>query len=245
MISPWAAAWAAPFVGSLLGVLIRRLPRAAPDLWGRSACESCGHRLGPRELVPILSYAAQRGRCRACGARIAPAHLAVELAALAVALVPLALGLREAELWQGCALGWALLALAWLDWEEFWLPDALTLPLLLAGLAAAWALEPWALADRALGAIAGYAAFRAIALGYRTLRGREGLGEGDAKLLAAGGAWLGWQALPQVTLLAALLGIGAALAARARGAALSGATRLPFGPMLAAAIWLEWLLAQT
>ena len=67
----WIALLAAPFVGSTLGVLIRRLPMDKPDLWGRSACESCGHTLLPHEMVPLLSYALQRGRCRACGARIA------------------------------------------------------------------------------------------------------------------------------------------------------------------------------
>lgn len=234
----WIAMLAAPFAGSFLGVLVRRLPRERPDLWGRSACERCGHALSPLELVPLVSYAALRGRCRACGKRIAPAHLAAELAALAVAAVVAAIG---EDIWLGCALGWTLLALAWLDWERFWLPDVLTLPLLLAGLAAAWLVEPWTLTDRAVGAIAGYAAFRALAWLYRRLRRRAGLGEGDAKLLAAGGAWLGWQALPDVVMAGALLGLALAGVQRLRGRRLDGATPLPFGTALAGAIWAIWL----
>jgi leader peptidase (prepilin peptidase) / N-methyltransferase len=237
----WLAAVAAPFAGSLMSVLIRRLPRDQPELWGRSACEHCGHALSPAELVPLLSYAVLRGRCRACRARIAPAHVAVELAALVVALLALAAGLRGPELWECCALGWTLLTLAWLDWDNFWLPDVLSLPLLVAGLADAWWQAPWALTDRALGAVAGYAAFRALSFAYLRLRGREGLGEGDAKLLAAGGAWLGWQALPDVVLLAALVGIAGVVVARLRGKALASGSALPFGTMLSAAIWAIWL----
>ncbi len=237
----WIPLLAAPFAGSVAGVLIRRLPLAKPNLWGRSACESCGHTLQPWELVPLLSYAVQRGRCTACGARIAPAHIAVELAAMAVAAVAAAAGLEDVTLWQGCAFGWVLLTLAWLDWENFWLPDVLTLPLLVGGLALTWLVTPWALTDHALGAVAGYAGLQALNLLYRTLRKRDGLGEGDAKLLAAGGAWLGWQALPDVVLLGALAGIGLAGVAKLRGATLAAATKLPFGTALAAAIWAVWL----
>lgn len=234
----WIAMLAAPFAGSFVGVLIRRLPREQPDLWGRSACEHCGRRLSPLELLPLVSFAMLRGRCCACGERIAAAHVAVELAALAVAAIAAALG---EDIWLSCALGWALLALGWLDWEQFWLPDALTLPLLLAGLAAAWLTEPWALTDRALGAMAGYAAFRALAYVYQRLRKRAGLGEGDAKLLAAGGAWLGWQALPDVVLVGALLGLAVAAVRRQQGVALDRATPLPFGTALAGGIWAIWL----
>lgn len=237
----WFAVLAAPFAGSVAGVLIRRMPRETPDLWGRSACEACGHTLSPLELVPLVSFALQRGRCRACGARIAPAHLAAELAATAIAATAALLGIDGITLWEGCALGWTLLTLAWLDWENFWLPDVLTLPLILAGLGVAWLDAPWEIGGHALGAIIGYAGFRALGLLYRLIRGRDGLGEGDAKLLAAGGAWLGWQALAHTLLLAALLGIGLALLARWRGAALQAATPLPFGSALAAAIWALWL----
>jgi leader peptidase (prepilin peptidase) / N-methyltransferase len=238
----WMTLLAAPFVGSFLGVLIRRLPHEQPDLWGRSACEACGHRLGPLELLPLASFIAQRGRCRACDARIAPAHLAVEVAAIAVAGMAAATGATGTELWAGCALGWTLLALAWIDWEQFWLPDVLTLPLLTGGLLVAWLAAPWSQTDRAIGAIAGYLAFRLLSLVYLALRRREGLGAGDAKLLAAAGAWLGWAALPSLVLVAAVFGLGLALLARLRGATLTAATALPFGPALAGATWLLWLI---
>ncbi len=142
-----------------------------------------------------------------------------------------------AGLWADCALGWTLLALAWIDARHFLLPDVLTLPLLLAGLAACQVLQPWALQDHLLGAVLGYAVLRAVALAYRALRGRDGVGAGDAKLLAACGAWLGWAALPQVLLLAALLGLGAAGVMRLRGRVVERTTMLPFGPFLAAACW--------
>jgi len=240
----WFGLLAAPFAGSLLFVFVRRLPAGRSALLSRSRCESCGHKLGPLELVPIASFLAQRGRCRACGAPIDVAHLAAELIALLLAAAVAATGAEGLALWGGCGLGWTLLALAWIDWEEGVLPDALTLPLLVSGLLLSWWLVPWTLADRAIGAIAGYIGFRALATLYRALRKREGLGQGDAKLLAASGAWLGWQALGNVVLLAALLALGFALVARARGQSLGATTELPFGPALAAATFVLWL-AQT
>ena len=136
-----------------------------------------------------------------------------------------------------CVLGWTLLALAWIDWRSFRLPDLLTLPLLMLGLVSAWLDAPDVLLSCLIGAIAGYAALLLVDLCYRCARGRAGLGRGDAKLLAAGGAWLGWQALPWVVLLAALLGLALAVLQRARGIPLTRETALPFGPPLALAIW--------
>lgn len=231
----------APFIGSFLGVLIRRLPAGQPIALARSACASCGRRLDVRDLVPVVSFVVLRGRCRTCRAPIGVFHLAVELAALAVALWA-ALTLTEpAWIWASCVLGWVLLVLGWIDVEHMMLPDVLTLPLLLAGLGATLLLDAPDVADHALGAVLGYVAFRAVAAGYRAWRGRDGLGGGDAKLLAAAGAWLGWQALPWVVLEASLAGIGAALIARLLGHRISGATALPFGPFIALGIWLVWL----
>lgn len=238
----WLPLLAAPFAGSFLLVVVRRRPDGRAIVWDRSQCESCGHRLGPLELIPIASLLAQRGRCRSCGSRIDVAHLAAELIALLIAAAAAAAGTAGPNLWAGCLLGWTLLALAWIDWEEGVLPDALTLPLVVAGLVLAWWLVPWSLTDRAIGAIAGYLGFRAVAALYRALRKREGLGQGDAKLLAASGAWLGWQALGHVVLLAALLGLGFALVTRIRGEPLDEATALPFGPALAIATFILWLI---
>jgi len=231
---------AAPFIGSLLGVLVRRLPAERPVAWDRSACEACGHRLAARDLVPIASFLALRGRCRFCAAPIALEHLAIELAAVVVA-ASAACAAWGSVLWAGCALGWTLLALGWIDWEHFLLPDVLTLPLVVAGLAATWALAPWALADHAIAAALGYAALRLLGLLYRAWRGFQGIGEGDAKLLAAAGAWLGLAALPYVILLGALLGLAAAGVLWLLGREMRRTTPLPFGTALAAATWALWL----
>jgi leader peptidase (prepilin peptidase)/N-methyltransferase len=237
---------AAPFVGSFLGVLIRRLPAGRGIAWSRSACESCQHALGPADLVPIASFIALHGRCRHCAAPIARMHLAIELAALLVPLCALSAGLRAPDvLWLGCGLGWTLLALGWIDALWLRLPDSLTLPLLLAGLAQCWVLTPARLADHALAAIAAWAGLRGVALVYRRLRHRDGLGAGDAKLYAAAGAWIGLAGLPYVLLIAALLGLAAAGAGRLAGQRLTLASRIPFGPPLAAAIFMVWLAGVT
>jgi leader peptidase (prepilin peptidase)/N-methyltransferase len=134
-----------------------------------------------------------------------------------------------------------LLALSVCDWENTVLPDALTLPLLLFGLVANSWLWPPSITDHALAAALGYLAFRILAVLYRRLRGREGLGGGDAKLLAAAGAWLGVAALPWVVLGAAIAGIALAGGLALSGRRVTGRTILPFGPCLAIAIWLVWL----
>ena len=233
-----------PVIGSFLGVLIRRLPAGAPVMLDRSRCETCRRPLGAAELVPIASYLMLRGRCRKCGAQIAPFHIAIELAALAVAAIAAAVLPDPTTLCCGCALGWTLLALAWIDCEAFILPDALTLPLVLAGLAATFWLEPETLTAHAAAAALGYLLFRGVAWAYRRLRGRDGLGEGDAKLMAAAGAWVGVTALSGVLLGGALLTLAVALVdAVRRGEGVRATTRLPFGPGLCAALWIVWLLA--
>ncbi len=229
-----------PFVGSFLGVLIRRLPAGRDVVFARSHCEVCGKALAPDELVPLLSWILQRGRCRACGGRIAAFHPAVELAALLVAVWAASVD-EGARLWADCALGWALLALAWIDFESMILPDVLTLPLVLAGLGFAFVLDSESIVDRAAGAAVGWLLFTGLARLYRALRGRDGLGDGDAKLLAASGAWVGWAGLGLVLLGAALAGLALALAQRVVGRRVDAATAIPFGPPLALATWLVWL----
>ncbi len=243
LINVWVAGgavWpvaAGPFVGSFCGVLIRRLPAGRGVVGGRSACAACGRTLGVRDLVPVASFLALRGRCRFCGAPIGWDVLAVELAATGVAVWAVLAGLDGAVLWASCALGWALLTLAWIDAVCLRLPDVLTLPLILAGLVEAAFLEPEALNARAFGAAFGYTAFWAVARVYRRVRGRDGLGLGDAKLLAAGGAWVGVWVLGDVVLAAALAGL---LWAMRRGRP-ELAARVPFGPFLAGGIWVAWL----
>jgi len=231
---------AAPFIGSFLGVLIQRLPEGRPIGLARSQCDSCGHTLAAVDLVPYLSFAALRGRCRTCGAAIGWFAPAVELAALGVAAWT-ALAVPPAGVWLSCLLGWTLLACAWTDLRTMLLPDLLTLPLLVLGLGATAVLDMDALLDHVLATALGYLSLFALAAGYRRLRGRDGLGLGDAKLLAALGAWLGLEALPVALLMAACLGLLAALVARLAGYTVTARTRLPFGPFLALAGWLAWL----
>jgi leader peptidase (prepilin peptidase)/N-methyltransferase len=231
---------AAPFVGSFLGVLITRLPQGRPVTFARSACDRCTHRLLPRDLVPLLSYVLARGRCRYCGEPIGGFVLAVELAALGIA-VWAAVSADGAGIWVTCLLGWTLLAMAWIDLRTMLLPDLLTMPLLVAGLGDAAVFDPDALADRLVAAAAGYLLLLATASIYRLLRGRDGLGLGDAKLLAGLGAWLGLAYLPLVLLLAACLGLSGAVVGALRGQRMTASTAIPFGPCLALAGWILWL----
>ncbi|HEX7741293.1 MAG TPA: prepilin peptidase, partial [Sphingobium sp.] len=209
MIEPWAAMLggvAGAIAGSFLATLILRWPQGRSVARGRSACDGCGRVLGAIDLVPMVSALAQRGRCRSCGAGIDPLHGRIEvgcaiIGALAWGFAPGLAGLGWA------LLGWLLLTLAVLDWRHLWLPDALTLPLAFLGLTLGlWVTGPL-LMDRVIGAAAGYLALLAVAVSYRTVRGRDGLGLGDAKLMGALGAWFGWQALPFILLMAASLGL--------------------------------------
>ncbi|MGH7041688.1 MAG: prepilin peptidase [Acetobacteraceae bacterium] len=233
----------APFVGSFLGVVIRRLPAGGPLVMARSRCEICGRAIAPWDMVPLASYIWLRGRCRACHGRIAPSHLIIELAAIGVPLSTAWVGIGAPRLWVGCGLGWALLALGWIDWEHFRLPDSLTLPLLLAGLGVTWWLAPGALVAHVIGVVAGYVGLRLLNAAYRLLRGRDGVGRGDAKLLAASGAWLGPAALPAVLWLAAIAGLAIAGVLWWRGKPVRRATPMPFGTCLALATWLVWISA--
>jgi leader peptidase (prepilin peptidase)/N-methyltransferase len=224
--------------GSFIGVVVARWPRGE-TLGGRSACDGCGRTLGPLELVPLFSHILQRGRCRACGARIDGRLLAIELGAALIGLTALFVSPGPIG-FCGAVFGWVLLTLAVLDVEHFWLPDALTLPLMAAGLVTAALFQPDAATDRIIGALAAYLVLSLLAWAYRRVRGREGMGGGDPKLLAAIGAWLGWQALPFVLLLASLAGLAVALG---RGQA-KATMAVPFGALLAVAAWPLWLLWQ-
>jgi leader peptidase (prepilin peptidase)/N-methyltransferase len=164
----------------------------------------------------------------------------MELASLAIGLVS-AVVYPDHQAIAAAVLGWALLLLAVLDIEHYWLPDRITYPLIAAGLGAAAYFGLPAFADSAAGAAIGFLAFAAIAIVYRRLRGREGLGGGDWKLFAAAGAWLGWYNLPEVLLAAALSGLAAALLLHSKKGDLL-TQRLPFGAFLAPAIWLVYLI---
>ncbi|MEN8195636.1 MAG: A24 family peptidase [Pseudomonadota bacterium] len=232
---------AAPFIGSFLGVLIQRLPAGMPVAWARSACPHCDRRLSAGDLFPVASWLLSGGQCRYCATPLGMFYPGIEIAALGVA-VWAAVALPDPLLiWAGCLLGWSLLAAATIDSRHLILPDILVLPLIPAGiLLHAWiAPDQWT--DHLSGALIGFALFAVISLAYRGLRRREGLGLGDAKLLAAAGAWVGWIGLPSVVLLGAIFGLAMALVLRMTGRNIGRVTELPFGPALAFAFWLVWL----
>jgi leader peptidase (prepilin peptidase)/N-methyltransferase len=141
----------------------------------------------------------------------------------------------------GAVFGWLLLALAALDIAEFWLPDALTLTLALAGIAAGLAGIDPPLTDRLIGGAAGFGSLWLIGFAYQRIRGRQGLGGGDPKLLGAIGLWLGWRMLPAVLLLAALTGLALVLVGMLTGRAAKLDDRVPFGALLAIAAYPAWL----
>lgn len=226
--------------GSFLATLILRWPQGRSVMRGRSACDGCGRTLGALDLIPLFSAMLQRGRCRSCGAAIDPVHGRIEagcavIGALALGAMPNLGGIGWA------IFGWLLLTLAVLDWRHFWLPDALTLPLAFLGFTIGLWASDVKLVDRAIGAGAGYGALLAIALGYRAVRGRDGLGLGDAKLLGALGAWLGWQALPFILLIASVTGLMVMLVT---GRAKQASARVPLGTFLALAALPAWIIVQ-
>jgi leader peptidase (prepilin peptidase) / N-methyltransferase len=230
----------APFIGSFLGVIIDRVETPQTILWGRSACPHCQARLATRDLVPLASWLMTGGRCRHCGKRLGIFYPLIELAALGVALWSGALAAGNAA-WAGDLLGWTLLALAVIDARHFLLPDFLTLPLIPLGFAANAVLDPDNFDAAVIGAAAGFLVIIAIRQLYWRWRGREGIGLGDAKLLAAAGAWVGWVGLPSVVLIAALVGLAVTLIRHLARGSISLTERVPFGSSLCFGIWIVWL----
>jgi leader peptidase (prepilin peptidase)/N-methyltransferase len=230
---------AGAIAGSFLGTLVLRWPEGRGVARGRSACDGCGRVLGVLDLIPMLSTLMLRGRCRSCGAAIDPPMERMEAGCAIVGA--LACGVAPGLAGAGWALlGWLLLTLAVLDWRHFWLPDALTLPLIFLGLTLGLWVTDVTLTSRLIGAAGGYAALLAVTLVYRTTRGRDGLGLGDAKLMGALGAWFGWQALPFILLMAASLGLTAVVASIAAGRSIDRTTRVPLGTCLALAALPGW-----
>jgi leader peptidase (prepilin peptidase)/N-methyltransferase len=208
----------------------------------RSHCPTCGHALAWHDNIPLISFALLRGRCRACGSPIGWRYPTVELVtAVLFAACAWRWGLGASALvWAAFAA--TLLALACIDADTQLLPDALTLPLLWGGLisaAAGWSQT--ALADALWGAVAGYTLLWLVQQGFGLVTGKQGIGQGDFKLLAALGAWLGWQALLPLLLLASLSGAVVGLGLRWSGR-LGAGQPLAFGPYLAmAGAALMWL----
>jgi leader peptidase (prepilin peptidase)/N-methyltransferase len=243
-------------VGSFLNVVIHRLPkmlerrwradcadldgRPAPDepaynlVVPRSACPACGHAISAVENIPLVSWLALSGRCRACKVRISVRYPLVELLGGVLAAAAVWRYGATAQGLAACALLWTLLALTFIDFDTQYLPDDLTLPLLWGGLVAnLWGLFV-PLSEAVIGAVAGYLALWSIYWLFKLIRGKEGMGYGDFKLLAALGAWLGWKMLPLIILLSSVVGavVGIALIVfKGR----DHQVPLAFGPYLAAA----------
>ncbi|MDR3213559.1 MAG: A24 family peptidase [Azoarcus sp.] len=244
------------FVGSFLNVVIYRLPRMIEREWleemaalrgdaapggeplnlarPRSRCPHCGHVISALENIPLVSYAVLRGRCRHCQVAIGCRYPLVE--ALTAALSGYAawrFGFSPAMAGALIFL-WAMVALAFIDIDTQLLPDSLTLPLLWLGLVFNLRTTYIPLNDAVIGAMAGYLSLWSVYWIFKLVTGKEGMGRGDFKLLAAIGAWLGWQMLPFTILLASIAGaaIGIGLIVTNR---LKRSTPIPFGPYLAIA----------
>lgn len=242
MIDIWRllAVLLGPVAGSFIGLVSLRLPAGRPVVAGRSACDGCGRTLGVLDLVPLISFAAFRGRCRTCGAAIPSRYPMLELAGLAVGLSA-ALAASGPLALAGAVFGWGLLLAATLDAEHFWLPDAVTLPLGALGLLAGIALPDLNAIAGLIGAVAGFVVLWALSLAYRRLRGIEGLGGGDSRLFGAIGAWVGWMGLPSVLVWGCLAGFSLVAAVIMSGRRWGAEKRLPFGVFLAIGAWIVWV----
>ena len=227
-------------IGSFLANLAQRMSLGECVLSGRSRCLFCATKLGVVELIPVFSWIGLRGRCRHCGTGISPFYVIMEILAVLLFIWSL-LVLSPDYLWAGCLLGWSLLALSAIDLKIYRLPDFLTLPLIVLGVFFNSMITPELTTHFVIGAIVGYILFMAVAVFYRRLRGREGLGLGDAKLLSAAGAWVGWQGLASVIMIAALIGIIVAILWGRVMKKNLAITKIPFGPFLSFALWLTWL----
>jgi leader peptidase (prepilin peptidase)/N-methyltransferase len=243
-------------VGSFLNVVIHRLPRMLEEQWRsecaelsgsetkaaerfnvvvpRSRCPSCGHAITALENIPVVSYIALRGKCSACGTPISPRYPLVEiLAGLMSGYVAWRFGFSVSA-FGALVFCWAMIALAFIDLDTFYLPDNITLPLVWAGLLFNLNGIFTDLSSAVIGAAAGYLVLWAVFWVFKFATGKEGMGYGDFKLLAAIGAWLGWKALPLVILLSSFVGavVGIVLIAFARH---ERQAPIPFGPYLAVA----------
>jgi leader peptidase (prepilin peptidase)/N-methyltransferase len=244
-------------VGSFLNVVIHRLPRMMEREWEgqcaelrgetppteaeplslarpRSRCPKCGHQIRALENIPVISYLLLKGKCSACSTPISPRYPLVELiTGLLSAYAAWHFGPTLQSV-GALLLIWSLIALTGIDFDTQLLPDSITLPLLWLGLAFNLAGTYTDLPAAVIGAMAGYLALWSVFWAFKLATGKEGMGYGDFKLLAALGAWLGWQMLPAIILLSSV--VGAAV-----GLTLIVATRqgrnvpIPFGPYLAAA----------
>ncbi|MBM7455454.1 leader peptidase (prepilin peptidase)/N-methyltransferase [Oceanisphaera litoralis] len=252
-------------VGSFLNVVIHRLPLMLQRGWQqecaefngqppaelpafnlctpRSRCPHCRHQLSALDNIPLLSWLWLRGRCRYCRAGVSKRYPLVELASAALAALALWRFGASPQLLAALLFSWALLCMTLIDIDHLLLPDNLTLPLLWLGLLLNIKALFVSLPAAVLGAALGYGILWGLYWLFKLATGKEGMGYGDFKLLAAIGAWFGWQALLPVLLLASLVGSVLGLALMA-GKRLGEDRVLPFGPALALAGWLYLLWGE-
>lgn len=227
-------------IGSFLCTVALRLPMGLPIVFGRSRCDGCGHVLKPWQLIPLWGWVCQRGRCQFCRNPISKVYLVGELSAATVCLwsfVVVPAGLLVPTI----VLGWILLTLAIMDWRYLLLCNAVTLPLLVAGLAMTWVFWPQQISEHVIGTICGATFLYGVNVAYRFARHRNGLGFGDVKLAAAAGAWLGWKALPSVYAIASGAALFVLLIRHALGAKVDLSMKVAFGSYLCLGTWLVWL----
>ena len=255
-VFPWLCLAMGLCVGSFLNVVIYRLPRIMQRDWEvqcaelrgekpleqepfnlalpRSRCPACAHPITVLQNIPLASYLALGGKCAACGARISPRYPLIEaLSGLASAYAAWHFGFGLGA-FAAMAFLWCMIALSFIDFDTQLLPDSITLPLLWAGLLLNLAGTFADLGSAVIGAVAGYLSLWCVYWGFRIATGKEGMGFGDFKLLAAVGAWLGWQMLPLVVLASSVVGAiaGISLMLFARH---GRNVPIPFGPYLAVA----------
>lgn len=205
-----------------------------------SHCPKCQAQIKPWHNIPVLSYILLKGACNNCQAKISPRYPIIELATgLLTALIAFLFGASTAAL-LGIVLTWCLIALTMIDVDHQLLPDSITLPLLWLGLIA-HAFGVYTDLESALfGAVAGYLSLWSIYWLFKLVTGKEGMGYGDFKLLAALGAWMGWQALPLIIILSSFVGAAIGIV----GILVAGKDKnipIPFGPYLAIAGWIAFL----
>lgn len=255
-------------IGSFLNVVIHRLPiimerewktefaEAYPELkldkpegnFGlslpRSRCPKCETPIKIRDNIPVLGWLMLRGKCRACSTKISPRYPLIELLSGGLCLI-VALQFQP-SLYAVALLGftWVLICATFIDLDTMLLPDSLTLPLMWAGIALALTgIGPIGLEQAIVGAMAGYLSLWSVYWLFKLITGKEGMGYGDFKLLAALGAWLGWQALPLIILLSSVVGlIFGIIQLRLKKQGIEKA--FPFGPYLAIAGWVYLIVGE-
>jgi leader peptidase (prepilin peptidase)/N-methyltransferase len=231
---------ASPFAGTFAATFVHNSLAGDRALKLRFHCSNCGHRLAGADLIPLYSWIVNSGACRYCQARIPLLYPCVEFAFLANAILVSLFASPQCIL-PAMLLGWTLIVLSTFDILAFVLPDLLTYALALGGLGVAASGGIGAALESAEGFLAGGASLLLVKSVYRLVAKRDGLGLGDVKLFAAAGAWVGCEGLPQVLLIASMLGLGFAALYSSGPKSSFLIRKIPFGAALCAALWMTWM----